>query len=486
MENRKLVVLHLPVEQLHPHPQNPRKELGDLTELADSIREMGIQQNLTVVPMKDDAGNEIDDKYTVIIGHRRLAAAKEAGLSEVPCCIRWNMEPAEQLALMLCENMQRNQLNPQEEGLAFQQLKLDFGWSVDQISQRTGFSRTKVRSRLVIAELDKEKAKKAMERQTNLGEFLELAKVKDPQKRNELLDHIGTPSFSILCNDAILAEQEKKFTSELMDVPFLRGAKIIEHYQASGYTDEYKLIKNIVIPEDRKITQTFVEQMPPVPEGQKKHYIYIDLRNMVVGFYQKAKKETAGNAKQEKKLAEAKRQQIAIAWADLECAWSIAYKIRKNFVKNIPYHTSEQKLLVLQGALFAGLGAGSTHIGDVHKAVEEILEIRNSQGGYIPEAEHYQAIMERLPNMDKKRMPEVIYSLFGDSDRCIQYGWNTKSWPKWRERSEVKSLYAWLEALGYEISLEEAAILDGTHEIFQREKAFEKWSKAEEKRRQNG
>lgn len=486
MENRKLVVLHLPVEQLHPHPQNPRKELGDLSELADSIKEIGIQQNLTVIPFVDEAGNEVDDQYTVIMGHRRLAAAKQAGLATVPCCIRWEMAPAEQIALMLCENMQRNELTPQEEGLAFQQLKLDFGWSVDQISQRTGFSRTKVRSRLVIAELDKEKTKKALERQTNPGEFLELAKVKDPDKRNELLDLIGSPSFSFHCHNAVLKEQEEKFTSELMDVSFLKGAKIIEHYQANGYTDEYKLIKNIVIPGDRKITQTFVEQMPPVPEGQKKHYIYIDLRNMVVGFYQKAKKETAGNAKQEKKLAEAKRQQIAIAWADLEDAWTTAYKIRKNFVKNIPYHTSEQKLLVFQGALFAGLGVGSTHIDDVHKAVEEILEIKNSQGGYIPEAEHYQAIMERLPNMDKKRMPELIYSLFGDSDRCIQYGWNTKSWPRWRERSEVRSLYAWLEALGYEISPEEAAILNGAHEIFHRERVFEKWAKAEEKRCQNG
>ena len=471
MEKKKLAVIELPVEQLHSHPQNPRKELGDLSELADSIKEIGIQQNLTVIPYVDEAGNEVEDQFTVIIGHRRLAAAKQAGLATVPCCIRWEMAPAEQIALMLCENMQRNELTPQEEGLAFQQLKLDFGWSVDQISQRTGFSHTKVRSRLVIAELDKEKTKKALEKQTNLNDFLELAKVKDPDKRNELLDLIGTPSFSFYCHDAVLKEQEEKFTSELMDVPFLKGAKIIENHQASGYTDEYKLIKNLIIPSDRKITQTFVEQMPPVPEGQKKHYIYIDLRNTVVSFYQKVKKVAPGT--EAKKQAEETKRRIAMAWTTLEGAWTTAYEIRKNFVKNIPYHTSEQKLLVLQGTLFAGLGVSSTH-NEVYKDVEDILEIRYAAGGYIPDGERCQAIMERLPNMDKKRMPEIIYSLFCDSDKCIQYGWSTRNWPRWRERGEVRSLYAWLEALGYEISPEEQSLIDGTHEVFQREKNWNK------------
>ena len=59
-------MVYLNVENLFPHPDNPRKDLGDLTELADSIKQNGVLQNLTVVP-KEDGG------YTVIIGHRRLA-----------------------------------------------------------------------------------------------------------------------------------------------------------------------------------------------------------------------------------------------------------------------------------------------------------------------------------------------------------------------------------------------------------------------------
>ena len=73
------LMTQLPVDKLFPHPDNPRKDLGDLTELADSIKANGIFQNLTVVPADDSY-----ETFTVVIGHRRLAAAKLAGLSEVP------------------------------------------------------------------------------------------------------------------------------------------------------------------------------------------------------------------------------------------------------------------------------------------------------------------------------------------------------------------------------------------------------------------
>ena len=72
----------LPVDVLYPHPDNPRKKLGDLSELAASIKAKGVMQNLTVVPKEGTAF-----EYTIIIGHRRHAAAKKAGLREVPCVI---------------------------------------------------------------------------------------------------------------------------------------------------------------------------------------------------------------------------------------------------------------------------------------------------------------------------------------------------------------------------------------------------------------
>ena len=104
-DEEKGQLVYLPLDKLHPHPDNPRKEIGDVTELADSIKSKGVMQNLTVVPAKDG--------YTVIIGHRRCAAAKLAGLKEVPCVIV-EMSDREQVATMLLENMQRVDLTPYE------------------------------------------------------------------------------------------------------------------------------------------------------------------------------------------------------------------------------------------------------------------------------------------------------------------------------------------------------------------------------------
>ena len=70
-------IQNIDINLIDQHPENPRKDLGDLTELANSIKESGIHQNLTVV--------RNGERFTCIIGHRRLAASKLAGLKEVPC-----------------------------------------------------------------------------------------------------------------------------------------------------------------------------------------------------------------------------------------------------------------------------------------------------------------------------------------------------------------------------------------------------------------
>lgn len=115
-------ITYIPIRQLHPHPDNPRKELGDLSELAASIRENGVYQNLTVIPghylgsreyiqkCVDEGGDASaaaaawtpkalwsSEEYTIIIGHRRTAAAQQAGLYELPCVIV-EMDEREQMA----------------------------------------------------------------------------------------------------------------------------------------------------------------------------------------------------------------------------------------------------------------------------------------------------------------------------------------------------------------------------------------------------
>ena len=91
-------IVNIAIDRLFPHSDNPRKDLGDLSELAASIKASGVLQNLTVVP---DEPDNPDTDYTIIIGHRRYAAAKIAGLTELPCIVV-EMSEREQLQTQMC------------------------------------------------------------------------------------------------------------------------------------------------------------------------------------------------------------------------------------------------------------------------------------------------------------------------------------------------------------------------------------------------
>ena len=179
------MIVNININQIYPHPENPRKDIGDITELSESIKKNGIMQNLTVIPghyrthaewaalekayrvnPTEELRNKMnkkwyDDGYTLIIGHRRCAAAKAAGLTELPCRVIEGMSRKEQISTMLEENMQRNDLTIYEQAQGFQ-LMLDLGETEETISQKTGFSRTTVRHRLNLARLNQEELKKKL------------------------------------------------------------------------------------------------------------------------------------------------------------------------------------------------------------------------------------------------------------------------------------------------------------------------------------
>lgn len=195
------------IDKIHPHENNPRKELGDLTELAASIKESGILQNLTVIPC---TGYYHGD-YTVIIGHRRLAAAKLAGLTEVPCVIT-EMDEKTQIATMLLENMQRSDLTVYEQAQGIQMM-IDLGDSIDAVSKKTGFSESTIRRRTRLLKLDKEEFNKTQDRQVSLGEYDKLFEIEDDGERAKLLKSIGTADFNNQFMKAKQKEVKKKAKS---------------------------------------------------------------------------------------------------------------------------------------------------------------------------------------------------------------------------------------------------------------------------------
>lgn len=141
-------IIDINVKSLIPNPNNPRKDVGDVTELADSIKEQGLQQALVVTPDHEEHGERL---FRVVIGHRRLAACRLAGIERVPCVVR-ELDARTERELMLVENCQRSDLTPLEEADGYQGL-LDLGAGVGELAAKTGRSESFVRGRLRIARI---------------------------------------------------------------------------------------------------------------------------------------------------------------------------------------------------------------------------------------------------------------------------------------------------------------------------------------------
>lgn len=146
---------NLPVDHIKPNSFQPRMEINPetLLELADSIREHGIIEPL-LVTQKDD------DEYELIAGERRWRAAKLAGLKEVPAVIK-ETSPQQILEMAIVENLQREDLNPLEEALAFQQLSDKYNLTHKEISKKMGLSRPAVANKIRLLNLP-EKVRKGL------------------------------------------------------------------------------------------------------------------------------------------------------------------------------------------------------------------------------------------------------------------------------------------------------------------------------------
>src|ERR1700687_2218328 len=127
----------IPVDKIRPNPDQPRKMLGELRELTDSIKEKGVLEPLLVrfVPR--------DDCYHIISGERRYHDSRAAGLREVPC-IEKVADDAETLELALIENLQRKDLTPFEEADGLQRLAEQFDYTHDDIAKKIAKARSSV------------------------------------------------------------------------------------------------------------------------------------------------------------------------------------------------------------------------------------------------------------------------------------------------------------------------------------------------------
>lgn len=230
------------VNQIKEHPGNPRKDLGDLQELTDSIKAMGVLQNLTVVPKPVPHTTPQQYTYTVIIGHRRLAAAKAAGLDKVPCVVV-EMDEKEQIRTMLMENIQRQDLTPYEQAQGFQMM-IDLGSTVKQLSKDTGFSQATIKNRLEWAKLDKKEFEKASSRQISLADLNKLSNIKDIELRNKALKDMGTRNFESTYQDCVKAEAFADAKKQWLDL-LATFAKEMPEEDRSSTWNKYSYVRNL-------------------------------------------------------------------------------------------------------------------------------------------------------------------------------------------------------------------------------------------------
>lgn len=440
------LMMPLPVDKLIPHPDNPRKELGDLTELADSIKANGIFQNLTVVPV-----DETYETFTVVIGHRRLAAAKLAGLKEVPCVIA-SMDAKEQVRTMLLENMQRSDLTVYEQAQGFQMM-LDMGDSVEEIATKSGFSKATVRRRVKMLELDQGTLKAVSERQLSLTDFDELAKIENANARNACLSEIGTSNFKQSVATQLRKQAIKKNLPAVKKL--LKAAKAKAIAQNDTWSNKYENVGAY----SYQIAD-WKEGEPLIPEkvsGQL--YYYLDTDYGTIRFFQERKK-----AKPVKRPAAEveKEKRIAAVWSSINEKAAVAYHLRSEFIQGLTW-TKKTAEAILQGALIAGVLKTIDYMSSDREGMEKALGLEE-KASYDPER-GVKALVA-LQKLDVKQIPSAIYALFDDSKKESYANGYQKAYPEYRRSTKLDGLYLWLTSLGYQMSDEEKALQDGTHELY--------------------
>jgi ParB family chromosome partitioning protein len=175
----------IPIDKIRPNPDQPRKHIGDVRELADSIRQKGVLEPLLVRYMPRE------DMYYIISGERRYHASQAAGLHELPC-IEKIADDAETLELALIENLQRKDLTAFEEADGLQRLADHFDYTHDDIAKKIGRARSSVTETMSLRLIPEEIRKICLENGiATKSLLLQVARQPTEKKMREIAQRIG-------------------------------------------------------------------------------------------------------------------------------------------------------------------------------------------------------------------------------------------------------------------------------------------------------
>ena len=180
----------LKINQVEPNRDQPRKEFDEdaLLELADSIKQFGVLQPLIV--------QKKNEYYEIIAGERRWRAAKLAGLKEVPVIVK-DYTKQEIVEISLIENIQRENLNPIEEAMAYKRLLEEFDLKQDEVAERVSKSRTAVTNSMRLLKLSKKVQQMIIDDMISTGHARALLAIDDEELQYTIANRIFDEKLSV-------------------------------------------------------------------------------------------------------------------------------------------------------------------------------------------------------------------------------------------------------------------------------------------------
>lgn len=450
-------IIMIPTNKIFGHPNNPRTDNGDLAELTASIKQMGILQNLTVVPYDPathkgvTVPNDGGDYYIAVAGNRRLAAAKKAKLTEVPAVIS-NMDFRTQMKVMLVENLQRETLTPFQESKTIQ-LMLDLGDTVEDIVKETGFSESTVRNRLKLAVFNPDKLAEVEGRNATMKDYLDLAKLEDETLRNEVLGFIGTADFrnklayakSTIRDKNTRAEQEAFLATFATKITIdqANGKKFVLSIYLQDKVDGLK------VPDDKDTVQYF--------------YTFNTYNWQL--WRERTAQDTSDDTQRQQR-----NDMLKAHTASIKEASDRARQLRMEFVKNLSFTKMKQNFDAVVKAMGAHIlfytTARYTYVELDHALLHDLTGVPLTDKGVIDRAE----LMDEADRRPEWTMFSLIYS-FLDTGKVsyineLFVSGHPYAVGQYQKCAALDTAYDLLVALGYEMSQEEKQLVDGTHPCY--------------------
>lgn len=439
------MIQEIELSKLKIHPKNVRKTYRGIDELAESIKAKGILQNLTVVPDPDEEGT-----YFVVIGNRRLTAARKAGIKTAPCFVT-EMSEKDQASAMLMENMQRDDLTIYEQAQGFQMV-LDLGETEEGLAEKTGFSKTTIRRRLNIAKLDQEalQEKEAEgEFQLSLSDLYELEKIKSVEKRNEILKGARN-SREITSNVQRIISEEKQKAVEKKILSLLKKAGIGEAPERAKqeiYTSKWETVKIYSLRSD-------APKKLDIQKEEKETLYYLKYYSEVK-VIRKAKKQKRELTPEEKRRAERdsrKKRVKAMAKEMAACRRDFILDIIAGKIKPLENPGDAMR------KLWDVMRKGSSYVSD-----SSISSFLIGKSSYDSTEEEKKDAAERIENLS---VPELTLITAYNGTESLELSEWTGDFNK-RSAGILKEFYEVLIMYGFTYnSDDEVKLLNGTHDLY--------------------